>query len=71
MHTPAPGTPSTYRLFWTNGAGRIDSVAQIVEASSDGEAVERAQALSGGRAVEVWHGARRVAMLNGAERLGR
>ena len=59
---------ATYRLFWTNGAGRIDSVAEMIQAESDEDAVRQAQALSESRAVEVWQGARRVAMLNGSHR---
>ena len=59
---------STYRLFWINGAGRIDRAAETIEAESDDDAVLQAQALSRGRAVEVWLGSRRVVMLNDAER---
>ena len=60
-----------YRLFWTNGAGRIDSVADSIQAGSDEDAVRQAQALSNGRTVEVWRDARRIAMLNGAARTER
>lgn len=59
---------TTYRLFWTNGAGRIVSAPDMLEADDDAEAVREAERLAQGRTVEVWDMARRVAMLNGAER---
>lgn len=64
-------SPSSYRLFRTNGAGRIDSVAQAIEAENDAEAVRQAQARSEGRMAELWLGARRIAMLNGSVRTER
>ncbi len=58
----------TYRLFWTNGAGRITTVPAMLEAQSDAEAVKEAERMAQGRTVEVWDRSRKVAMLNGAER---
>lgn len=60
--------PATYRLFWTNKAGRIATVPDIVEAHDDAEAVREAERMAGGRAVEVWESSRRVATLNAAAR---
>ena len=64
----AGSKPTTYRLFWTNGAGRIVTVADTVDAQDDAEAVREAERMARGRAVEVWDRSRRVATLNGAER---
>ncbi|MGI3898930.1 MAG: hypothetical protein ACRYGP_26555 [Janthinobacterium lividum] len=58
----------TYRLFWTNQAGRIVTVPDMVDAQDDVEAVREAERLAKGRKVEVWELSRRVAMLNGSER---
>lgn len=66
--TEAETKPTTYRLFWTNGAGRIASVADTVDAQDDAEAIREAERLARGRTVEVWDRSRKVAMLNGAER---
>lgn len=59
---------TTYRLFWTNKAGRIITVADTVDAHDDDEAVREAEKIAHGRSVEVWDRSRRVAMLNGCER---
>lgn len=59
---------ATYRLFWTNKAGRIATVPDVVEAQDDDEAIREAERMAGGRAVEVWESSRRVATLNGAVR---
>ncbi|MGI3901206.1 MAG: hypothetical protein ACRYGP_14020 [Janthinobacterium lividum] len=60
--------PATYRLFWTNKAGRIATVPDVVEARDDAEAILEAERMARGRAVEVWESSRRVATLNGAVR---
>ncbi len=60
--------PATYRLFWTDKAGRIATVPDVVEAQDDAEAVREAERLARGRAVEVWERSRCVATLNGAVR---
>lgn len=60
--------PGTYRLFWTNKAGRIATVPDVVQAQDDAEAIREAERMARGRSVEVWESSRRVATLNGAVR---
>ena len=60
---------TTYRLFWTNGSGRIASVPDTVDAYDDDEAVQEAEKVAQGRKVEIWERSRQVAALNGSERL--
>ena len=60
--------PASYRLFWTNKAGRIATMPDIVEALDDAEAIQQAERVAAGRAVEIWDRCRRVATLNGRER---
>lgn len=66
MIAEAPIDLVTYRVFWTNKAGRIVGVAETIAARDDAAAVREAERIAGGRTVEVWDRARRVAMLNGA-----
>ncbi len=61
--------PSSYRLFWTNKAGRIATVPDVVEAFDDAGAIQQAERVAKGRAVEIWDRGRRVATLNGSERV--
>jgi hypothetical protein len=61
--------PASYRLFWTNKAGRIATAPDVVEARDDAEAIREAERMAQGRAVEIWECSRRVAMLNGTGRL--
>ena len=68
MNAEADNKLITYRLFWTNCAGRIVTVPDMVDAQDDFEAVREAERLAKGRKVEVWDLSRRVAMLNGSER---
>ncbi len=60
MDAPAAPAPRTYRLFRVNGAGRVVSVPDTIEAPSDAAAVERARAAAAGASVELWDGARLV-----------
>lgn len=53
-----------YRVYKLNAAGRIVS-GEWIEADSEGDALARAEALCDGAVpqVEVWQGARRLAVL--------
>ena len=60
MVDPAAPAPRTYRLFRVNGAGRVVSVPDTIEAPGDAEAIERARAAANGQSIELWDGARLV-----------
>jgi hypothetical protein len=53
----------TYRLYAVNAEGRIDQPPQVIEASDDDKAVEKARALLNGRDVELWQDERLVMCL--------
>lgn len=60
MDEPAAPATRTYRLFRVNGAGRVVSAPDTIEAPSDAAGIERARAAAGGASVELWDGARLV-----------
>lgn len=55
-----------YRLYWRDGSGRILKAPDVITATGDAEAVERARALKA-CSCEVWQEARLVAVVD-AER---
>ena len=59
---------SPYRIFPTNGRGRISSTPQVIEAADDASAIRTAQELIGSDTAELWRGTQRIALLNGSER---
>lgn len=59
-----PHSPSVYRLFWTDGRGRIAGAPATLQAPNDARALEIATELALGRPAELWLGARLVAELN-------
>jgi hypothetical protein len=48
-----------YRLYFTNGGGRIFDFAEI-DAGSDAEAIEVAEARRGSQAAQLWRGSHKV-----------
>lgn len=52
-----------YRIYSINADGGIAGPPRIVECQSDGEAAAKAGLLLKGKALEIWDGARRVAVL--------
>ena len=50
---------SGYRIYFLNGEGHINRAADLF-AETDQEALDRARALSEGRPIEIWEGARCV-----------
>ena len=57
-----------YRLFVTNGRGRIDTVAHEIHAASDEDAFAKAREIAGEVPFEVWDGGRRIATAGHGER---
>ena len=68
MNGRDPQATSPYRVFPTDGRGRIVSAPHVLEAEDDDSAVKAAQELIGSRAAELWRGSQRIAVLNGSER---
>ncbi len=68
MNGRDPHATIPYRVFSTNRRGRITSLAQVVEATGDEEAIKVAQELVGSDTAELWRGTQRIALLNGSER---
>ena len=52
-----------YRIYSISADGSIAGPPQIVERQSDGEAAAKAGLLLDGKTLEIWDGARRVAVL--------
>ena len=53
-----------YRLFPIDAAGRVQGIPDIIEAATDGQAVQAAEKLARDRTVELWAGIRHIATLN-------
>lgn len=68
MTIDASQSTKQYRLFVTNGRGRIDTVAHEIQASSDEEAFAKARQRVGDAPFEVWDGSRRIATMGHGER---
>ena len=54
------GQLQQYRLYFLDGAGKVESAPYEFEAEGDETALKVAEAWPEGRAVELWAGARRV-----------
>ena len=68
MNGRDPNATPPYRVFPTNGRGRIVSSPEVIDAPDDNSAIRVAQELIGGRPAELWRGVQRIALLNGNER---
>ena len=68
MNGRDPRAIPPYRVFPTNGRGRIVAAPQVIEARDDDDAIRAAQELTGSTAAELWRGVQRIALLNGSER---
>lgn len=68
MSLDAPQSEKTFRLFVTNGRGRIVAVAHEIRAISDEEAFAKAFEMVGNVPFEVWDGSRRIATVGHGER---
>jgi hypothetical protein len=53
----------TYRAFVVNARGRLSGVPEIITAYDDGDAVFQAEQLRCPQPLEVWEGARLVALV--------
>ena len=58
----------TYRMFSLNTMGRISSVAALLQAVDDDDAIAQARDLAQERPVEVWLHGRCIALLNATKR---
>lgn len=56
-----------YRLYCLDGAQRIQRAAEVINASSDEDAVAQARALDKPTACEIWQGRRLVATIPAAK----
>ena len=56
-----------YRIYVLDSGDHISEPPEEVECADDQAAIERAQSLLNGRAIEVWEGARCVARLESNE----
>jgi hypothetical protein len=57
----------SYRFYWLKPDGRIDTASNF-EFADDAAALDHAQSIRDGGAIEVWQGARRISRLGEDDR---
>ena len=53
----------SYRFYWLKPDGRIDTASNF-ECTDDTAALDHAESIRDGAAIEVWQGARRISRLD-------
>jgi hypothetical protein len=68
MTSDCPAEPSSYRLFFLDGQGRIKK-SRSLACANDEEAIKQAHGLADGRTLELYDGCRLVLKLSPEEQI--